>query len=111
MKYSFHPEARLEYREAAVFYEARQPGLGATFTREIETAIDRILEAPDLFKFVEQDVRRCLAHTFPYGVLYMWRTAVGSQVTGASAYLVAAQTPNRSLPRTASRRTAQFSDD
>lgn len=70
MTYGFHPEARLEYREAAVFYEARQSGLGATFTREIETAIDRILEAPHLFRFVEQDVRRCLAHTFPFGVLY-----------------------------------------
>jgi toxin ParE1/3/4 len=70
MKYGFHPDARLEYRETALFYEARQPGLGAAFTREIETAIDRILEAPDLFRFVEQDVRRCLAHTFPYGVLY-----------------------------------------
>lgn len=28
MRYDFHPEARLEYREAAVFYEARRPGLG-----------------------------------------------------------------------------------
>jgi plasmid stabilization system protein ParE len=70
MKYGFHPEARLEYREAAVFYEARQPGLGAAFTREIEAAIDRILETPELFRFVEQDVRRCFAHTFPHGVLY-----------------------------------------
>ncbi len=70
MKYGFHPEARLEYREAAVFYESRQPGLGAAFTREIEAAIDRILETPELFRFVEQDVRRCLAHSFPHGVLY-----------------------------------------
>lgn len=70
MRYGFHPEARLEYREAALFYEARQRGLGGAFTREIETVIDRILEAPDLFRFVEQDVRRCLAHTFPYGILY-----------------------------------------
>lgn len=29
MKYGFHPEARLEYREAAAFYEARRPGLFA----------------------------------------------------------------------------------
>lgn len=95
MKYGFHPEARLEYREASLFYEARQPGLGATFTREIETAIDRILEAPDLFRFVEQDVRRCLAHTFPLAcstrlsltsfLSWLWRTAVGSQVIGMSA--------------------------
>ena len=70
MKYGFHPEASLEYREAALFYETRHPGLGAAFTREIEAAIGRILEAPDLFPFVEQDVRRCLARTYPYGVLY-----------------------------------------
>ena len=70
MNYSFHPEARLEYREAAIFYEGRRAGLGATFTREIETVIDRILEAPDGFRCIEQDVRRCLAHIFPYGVLF-----------------------------------------
>ena len=70
MRYDFNPEARLEYREAAVFYEARRPGLGASFTHEIETAIQKILEAPDRWRLVEQDVRRCLAHTFPYGILY-----------------------------------------
>ncbi len=68
--FHFHPEARLEYREAAAFYEARRPGLGAVFTREIEAAIEMILEAPDRWRCVEQDVRRCLAHTFPYGILY-----------------------------------------
>jgi toxin ParE1/3/4 len=70
MRYAFHPAARLEYRAAAMFYEARRSGLGAIFTREIEAAIDRIVAAPEQFRFVEQDVRRCLAHVFPYGVLY-----------------------------------------
>jgi plasmid stabilization system protein ParE len=70
MKCAFHPDARLEYRAAAEFYEARQVGLGAAFTKEIETAIEHILEAPERFRFIEQDVRRCLARTFPYGVLY-----------------------------------------
>jgi toxin ParE1/3/4 len=70
MKYVFHPEARLEYREAAVFYETRQTGLGARFTREIETTIERILETPERCRFVEQDVRRCLAHIFPYAIFY-----------------------------------------
>ena len=44
MIYDFHPEARLEYREAAVFNKAR---LGAAFTLEIEAAIHRILETPE----------------------------------------------------------------
>jgi plasmid stabilization system protein ParE len=70
MRYGFHPEARLEYREAAAFYESRRPGLGAAFTREIEAVIEQILQAPDRWRFIGQDVRRCLAHIFPYGILY-----------------------------------------
>jgi len=70
MTYGFHPEARLEYREAAVFYETRRSGLGAAFTLEVEAAIHRVLEAPERWRVVEQDVRRCLTHTFPYGILY-----------------------------------------
>ena len=70
MTYDFHPEARLEYREAAVFHETRRSGLGAAFSLEVEAAIDRILEAPERWRVIEQDVRRCLTHTFPYGILY-----------------------------------------
>lgn len=74
MTYAFHPEARLEYREAAAFYESRRPGLGAAFTREVEAVIEQILEAPDRWRFVEQDVRRCLTRIFPYGILYTVET-------------------------------------
>ena len=70
MTYDFHPEARLEYRGAAAFYDARRAGLGAAFTLEVEAAIDRILQSPKSWRVVEQDVRRCLTHTFPYGILY-----------------------------------------
>ena len=70
MTYDFHPEARQEYREAAAFYETRQSGLGAAFTLEVEAALDRILEAPARWRVIEEDVRRCLTHTFPYGILY-----------------------------------------
>ena len=60
----------MEYRDAAAFYEACRPGLGAAFTIEIESVIQRILEAPDRWRIVGQDVRRCLAHVFPYAVVY-----------------------------------------
>lgn len=70
MKYAFHPDARLEFREAAMFYESRRTGLGATFRREIEATIERILSAPDQFRVIEQDIQRCLAHIFPYAVIY-----------------------------------------
>jgi plasmid stabilization system protein ParE len=70
MTYDFHPEARFEYREAALFYDTRRSGLGAAFTVEVEAAIGRILEGPERCREIEQDVRRCLTHTFPFGILY-----------------------------------------
>ena len=70
MTYEFHPEARIEYFEAIAYYEERQPGLGARFTIEIENTIQRIVDSPYQWQNVEGDIRRCLAHTFPYGILY-----------------------------------------
>lgn len=70
MHYEFHPEARVEYLETVAYYEDRQAGLGARFTIEVERAIQRIVEAPTRWRKVEGEIRRCLAHTFPYGVLY-----------------------------------------
>lgn len=70
MHYRFHPEARVEYLEAVSYYEERQAGLGARFTIAIEDTIHRIVEAPDRWRLIDGDIRRCLAHTFPYGVLY-----------------------------------------
>ena len=70
MNYDFHPDARAEYVDAASFYEERGAGLGAAFTIEIESAIKRIQEGPARWRVIEEDVRRCLAHKFPYGILY-----------------------------------------
>ena len=73
MTYDFHPEARLEYREAAAFYESRRPGLGAAFSVEVEATIRTILETPEKWRCLEQDVRTCRARTFPYAILYTWQ--------------------------------------
>lgn len=70
MTYRFHPDARLEYREATAFYEQSRTGLGAAFSIEIESTLDRILATPDRFRFLEEDVRTCRARTFPYTILY-----------------------------------------
>ncbi len=70
MKFFFHPDARLEYLAAVDYYEKRGGGLGMRFTFEVEAAIDQIIEAPTRWPRFEQDVRRCLTHTFPYGILY-----------------------------------------
>jgi plasmid stabilization system protein ParE len=67
--YEFHPEARSEYLGAVTYCEERQSGLGARFTLEIESTIQRIAEAPNRWRKIEGEIRRCLTHTFPYGVL------------------------------------------
>lgn len=70
MIHDFHPEARFEYREAAIYYDTRRRGLGTAFTVEIEATIDRIKEAPERCPIIEQDMRKCLTHVFPYSILY-----------------------------------------
>ena len=70
MRYEFHPDARVEYLKAVAYYDERQAGLGTRFTVEIERTIQRIVEAPHRWRNFEGEIRRCLAHTFPYGVLY-----------------------------------------
>ena len=70
MRYEFHPEALEDYREAARWYGNREPDLALRFVGEIEDSIRRILDAPDRWRTVEEDVRRCLTHVFPYSILY-----------------------------------------
>lgn len=70
MRYEFHPEALEEYEEAALYYGDRDPGLGLRFIEAIEQTIQRILEAPNRWRVIDEDVRRCLTRVFPYGVLY-----------------------------------------
>lgn len=74
MRYEFHPEARREYLDAVAYYEQRQAGLGARFTIEIEGAIHRVVEAPHRWRKLEGDIRRSLARTFPFGILYTVET-------------------------------------
>ncbi len=70
MRYEFHPEALEEYRQAALWYAGREPELGLHFIGSVEDAIKRVVEAPTRWRVIEEDVRRCLTHVFPYAILY-----------------------------------------
>jgi toxin ParE1/3/4 len=70
MRFEFHPEALEEYREAACWYGNREPNLALRFVSEVEDAIRRILDGPARWRVIEEDVRRCLTHVFPYSILY-----------------------------------------
>lgn len=70
MKIIFHPEADQEFLEAIDYYETQQPGLGEDYYAEIMATSARILKSPEAWPVLEGDIRRCLSHRFPYGILY-----------------------------------------
>lgn len=70
MRWEFHPQALEEYREATLYYAERDPALATRFVEAVEDAIRRILESPERWRVLDEDVRRCLTRVFPYGVLY-----------------------------------------
>jgi plasmid stabilization system protein ParE len=59
-----------ELREAAKYYEGRVPGLGFDYLQEVRAAIRRILSNPTAWFALDEEVRRCRTHRFPYGIIY-----------------------------------------
>jgi hypothetical protein len=66
----FHPEVEEEFLAAIDYYETCQHGLGEDFYFEVHTAIQRIIDFPEAWPVLDGDVRRCLTHRFPFGILY-----------------------------------------
>lgn len=70
--YRFHPEALLEYAEAANYY-AREasPPVAQAFVSRVESAIRNVRESPTRWRIVEEPgVRRYPLRRFPYVVYY-----------------------------------------
>ena len=70
MIYSIHPEAESEFAAAAEFYGEREEGLGESFSEEVFTTIDRVIEFPNSWPPYSYRTRRCLCNRFPYSVIY-----------------------------------------
>lgn len=70
MKSVIHPEAREELLAAIDRYNAAEPGLGMAFLDEIEAAIARAWNYPDLWMEIGGGIRRCLVRRFPFAILY-----------------------------------------
>ena len=70
MTFSFHPEASAEFEGAVAYYEERQRGLGLDLALEVQAAIQNIVAFPQAWPVIEDEIRRCLVHRFPYGILY-----------------------------------------
>lgn len=67
--FRFHPEAEKEFFSAIEYYEIRETGLGQRFSVEVTTAIANAADFPVAWPVIENDIRRCITHRFPYGIL------------------------------------------
>jgi len=70
MNYRFTSAALQELREAVLYYETAENGLGGRFLDEIEGAVARILAAPEAWRMLSRRTRRCRTHRFPFGLIY-----------------------------------------
>ena len=49
MRLELHPEARAEFRRAALWYDERRSGLGDEFVAEVSAALDRIADVSESY--------------------------------------------------------------
>jgi plasmid stabilization system protein ParE len=68
---SVRPEAQIEIKETALWYESRLKGLGSRFRDELRAALSHIAENPLRFPSIGQDVRRALLNRFPYALYFV----------------------------------------
>ena len=68
-------EAEADITEAALWYDAREAGLGLELTAEVYAAIRRALASPSGYLRLRKrpEVRRILARRFPYRIFYIVR--------------------------------------
>ena len=67
--------ADTEAVEAALWYDAQSPGLGAEFITEVNAAALRLAENPEIHRIRFADVRRAPVNRFKfYGLYYLIRT-------------------------------------
>jgi len=69
MRYVFHPEALNEYAEAVQYYTEQRVEIAQAFINAIEDTVYWIKESPARYAEINEDVRRCMARKFPYGIL------------------------------------------
>lgn len=76
MRLELHPEARVELRSAALWYDERRPGFGDEFIAEVSAAFDRVADAPESYPIWPGTrsegplIRRATIQRFPYVVAF-----------------------------------------
>jgi toxin ParE1/3/4 len=66
----FHPDAVIEGAEARAWYAERSAVAAVAFVRELDSAVEAMIEQPSRWPRYLYGTRRCLLRRFPYGVVY-----------------------------------------
>lgn len=71
MSYEFHPAAEVEYLESIVYYESKQPGLGASFLCEFESKMEKVCSTPELYQDESiPNIKKAQMNRFPFSAIY-----------------------------------------
>ena len=64
------PEAEADIVAAATWYQEQSPIIGASFSRAVRSALDRVQDNPYQYQTVYDRYRRVLLRRFPYALIY-----------------------------------------
>lgn len=70
VKVELHPEARRDFDEGFDWYAERSFEAAANFADEIDAILAKISASPARFAKIDKQHRHCIAHRFPYHVVY-----------------------------------------
>ena len=63
-------EADLEIRDAYLYYESKQIGLGEKFLNQLEKYLEKITDNPKHFEVKKRNYREAYIRKFPYTIIY-----------------------------------------
>ncbi|HQD11311.1 MAG TPA: type II toxin-antitoxin system RelE/ParE family toxin [Chitinophagales bacterium] len=70
MRIEIQEEARIELREALIWYDEQQDGLAADLLFEIRKSISEIIKYPTRNKITFNQRREAFVNRFPYKIVY-----------------------------------------
>jgi plasmid stabilization system protein ParE len=62
--------AELELHDGFEYYENQTNGLGKNLINDFRQSLERILNYPEAFTQVQNNIRKCRLKKFPYSIIY-----------------------------------------
>lgn len=62
--------AYYEIEESKEYYNLQKDGFGLDFKNDVFKALNNIASQPNLYPIIDNKIRRCLMHRFPFSIFY-----------------------------------------